>query len=455
MKHNKYITLILIFFALFEIQSQICNGGNDFYFINQTEVDDFVATYTGTCDNVANLSINGNTITDISGLSFLSVIRGSLRITDTRLTTLEGLNNITRVSGGTDIENNRELRFADFPALKVTYSSFNVSNNNKLERISTDFARVRWMHIKECPLLQTISFSSILIFESLNFRDNPNLTSINGNVRNPEISNSGIYIKNCPMLNQLDFLSNLTDFQGSLLIEGCSNITNLDVFQSFRNFWSIQIINNSGLTNLNNLGASNLEVRGDTVISNNENLTNIDHFDDVLKIRGDLTVSGNTSLDECCILKRFLTNGKVNGSITISGNDTNCHSIEDILDGCGEDGVIVNDNCANVSNPDQLDSDNDGIGDACDNCPTIANSDQLDSDGNGIGNVCQTLAGEDTGFVGISTETPVSKLHVEDSDVFISNIHRGVIMKSPDGKCFRYQPNERGVLIGKQMTCPQ
>jgi len=53
---------------------------------------------------------------------------------------------------------------------------------------------------------------------------------------------------------------------------------------------------------------------------------------------------------------------------------------------CSRDGC--NDNCPKIFNPDQADTDGDGLGDACDNCPTIENPDQADADGDGVGDCC-------------------------------------------------------------------
>jgi hypothetical protein len=50
------------------------------------------------------------------------------------------------------------------------------------------------------------------------------------------------------------------------------------------------------------------------------------------------------------------------------------------------------------------DADGDGITYACDNCTSVDNPDQIDSDGDGIGDVCEYLCGDadGNGFVNIS-----------------------------------------------------
>ncbi len=65
-----------------------------------------------------------------------------------------------------------------------------------------------------------------------------------------------------------------------------------------------------------------------------------------------------------------------------------CNGIGSLFGDSDGDGVGRSDNCPDVANADQKDTDGDGIGDACDNCPTVANADQKDTDGDGVGDVC-------------------------------------------------------------------
>jgi hypothetical protein len=86
--------------------------------------------------------------------------------------------------------------------------------------------------------------------------------------------------------------------------------------------------------------------------------------------------------------------------VTVNGPITGqCAAVADPdIDGVGAN----NDNCPGVANPSQIDSDSDGVGNACDsdddndgandnvdNCNGIANPSQEDSDDDGIGDACE------------------------------------------------------------------
>ena len=91
------------------------------------------------------------------------------------------------------------------------------------------------------------------------------------------------------------------------------------------------------------------------------------------------------------------------GRDQVSNCDDNCPTVANpdqldenangVGDACetdqDEDGVFdAFDNCPTVANPDQLNNDLDPVGDACDNCPAVANPGQFDANGNSVGDAC-------------------------------------------------------------------
>lgn len=98
--------------------------------------------------------------------------------------------------------------------------------------------------------------------------------------------------------------------------------------------------------------------------------------------------------------------------ITSTATDANGNTSEfspcaaEVMDSDGDGIPNSMDNCPQTPNPDQLDTDNDNIGNSCDadddndgvldandNCPLTFNPDQADFDGDGIGDTCDLQTG--------------------------------------------------------------
>jgi hypothetical protein len=58
------------------------------------------------------------------------------------------------------------------------------------------------------------------------------------------------------------------------------------------------------------------------------------------------------------------------------------------------------------------------------------------------------------GNVGIGTSAPKTKLEVKDGDVFINDSTKGIILKSPNGNCWRVTVDNLGNLVRTAITCP-
>lgn len=58
------------------------------------------------------------------------------------------------------------------------------------------------------------------------------------------------------------------------------------------------------------------------------------------------------------------------------------------------------------------------------------------------------------GDVGIGTTNPRAKLQVTNGDIYIENISNGVIMKSPNGQCWRMTVDNLGAPVFTAVSCP-
>ena len=182
-----------------------------------------------------------------------------------------------------------------------------------------------------------------------------------------------------------------------------ANLTNIEELDCRHN--SVSVLDVANLTNLERLWCN------DNVISvlDVANLTNLKDVD---------CRDNNISLLDVANLTNLKTLACLNNNISVLdvANLTNleemlCHNNPNLwcIKVSDEDAAYANDDWIKddqaVYTTNLIDTDNDGVCDAADNCDNTPNPEQADSDGNGIGDLCQDTDGD--GIIDVDDNCPL------------------------------------------------
>ena len=266
-------------------------------FTSQTQIDNFQTNYPNCTSIHGNVSIMGNSITNLNGLSVLTSISGELFIYhNPALTSLAGLNGLTSIWGIlTIIGNNALTSLSGLDNISAgSVSNLFICGNSSLS--TCDVQSI-------CDFLSSPN-GSINIYGNAPGCNNP-----------PEVATAcGISLMCLPHGNyyfstqadidnyQTDY-PNCTQLEGNIKIQGGSQIANLNGLGILKSVGgTLFIINQSILTNLT--GLNSLTTIGDAFyILNNTALTGFTGMDSLSSIGGYFLIQLNPALTSLTGLK--------------------------------------------------------------------------------------------------------------------------------------------------------
>jgi len=261
-------------------------------FTSQAQINNFQANYPGCTIIEGNVTIQGDGISNLNGLSVLTSIGGYLGIFNNAiLTNLIGLGNLASIGGS--------LLIGDYN----TYGNPVLINLTGLENLTSVGGNI-WV----------IGNNSLTSLTGLN-----NLTAIGGNLQ----IGGNDYNSGNPSLTNLSGLDNLTSIGGYLRIyfnQALNNLIGLESLTSIGGDLSIShcqaLTSMTGLNNLTFIGGSFYV--GLTYYGGNASLTSLTGLENLTSIGGSLRIEYNKNLTSLTGLAGLVAIG---GDLRIYDND--------------------------------------------------------------------------------------------------------------------------------------
>lgn len=289
--------------------AQVCDG--DFLLQTQAEVDTFACTQV-----MGSLIVFGGEVTDLTGLAGLTYVRDEVRIEDSNITALTGLEALASVGS---LTLSYALQVTDLRPLKalteIRGSLFLRGMNGLVDLSGLDSLR--------------------RVEGSLTLLDNEALRDIKGLSGLNTVPGDLSILTNLS-LRRLDGLGSITSLGGTLQITNNDALETLAGGPAVTEVGGLVLGANRLLTTLDGLPPIDT-IRGPLGIGSHAALTDITALRTVTRVGGNLNVSTNLPLSTCaCGLSGLIRDGSfagVAGEVLFGFNDANgsCNSPEEVL----------------------------------------------------------------------------------------------------------------------------
>jgi hypothetical protein len=351
------------------------------------------------------------------------------------LNNIGGVNNLDTVRGYLEIFTTN-ANVVSFPTLKEVKGYLSISGNLPTFNVMNNLKKIHGnLNLYYCNFLTEIEgFQNLESLSGLLIRDNAYLSDISGLDHAITISNgSSIYIYNNPFLAICDVESicNALNSGISGLIQsnatGCNTVAEIQAncppVPDTDGDTVNDLADNCKLVVNTNQADANNDGEGDKCDSNSDtdNDTVVDSLDNCV------TLANTNQAD---------ANNDGEGDKCDTNSDTDSDGYSDNVD-----------NCVSISNADQKDCNVNGIGDVCenfddadcdglmasaDNCPTVFNPNQIDNNNNALGDACENFPA-----MGFNNSDPKTEMHLTNSNVYIDNPDKGLILRDAQGNCYK------------------
>lgn len=286
-------------------------------FNTQNQIDSFQINHPGCSEIQGSLYITGTNITNLNGLTSVTHVGADLYIRNTTvLANLTGLDNLTSVGNEVSIGGNAML--------------------NSLEGLggleSTGYA----LELDLNPSLTTLSGLNSLAFIGgyLKITDNVSLVSLSGLESLFEVSGA-VNIGNNPLPGSLNGLNNLHVIGGGLIVSQNSSLASLEGLNNLSMLTGgLSIGQNPAFISFESL-SSLTGIGGSLWIYDNDALHSLTGLDNITAYSiMDLTLSENDSLSSCDVMSicNYLSNP--NGNVVVQNNFAGCNDTSEIESAC-------------------------------------------------------------------------------------------------------------------------